>query len=138
MLRHYLMYAGILPFITFIGLSLMEGDILGLSATKLFVYYSVLITNFVLGTLWHHQSRWLAIPVSLWTNVLACISFFALLLPIVTAIFVLVFCYIMALFLELQAPRPEEKDAPYLRSRIIVTSCVLLCHFVILLINIIV
>lgn len=129
-----LIYLGVIPFLIFAGLSLTEIKLFNLSPNTLFIGYSVIILNFVLGTLWHNTSSWANIPTSIWTNVIALLSFVFLFSAPKMSLIGLAGCFIFSYFLELKSATVLKSSSQryYLSARLYITSVVVLCHLTLL------
>ena len=132
MLKITLTYLGILPFLAFLLLDWMGVAIGQYENHQLFVLYSLMILNFVLGTLWHNCQQFLALPVSLWTNVLSILSFMALFLPLSFMLLVMAAIYGIAIVLEYASSvgKKVRNEAAYRSTRVVVSSLVITLHFI--------
>lgn len=135
LIKTRLIYLGVLPFLIFTYFALANLSLLGVNANELFIAYSVIILNFVLGTLWHTTASWAKISISVWTNIFSLFSFVLLFCQQSVAIAGLIGCFIFAYFIELKGVSlvKNEDLRHYLNTRLYITCVVVLCHLILLL-----
>ena len=118
-LKFALAYLGVIPFAVFLFMSIFPEFVKIEGGLTLFVYYSVIIVNFVAGSLWHLKGQWLGLPIALNTNIVSLLSFLCLLLPIDISLALLMFSFSILLLMERKVffRLPSSHNTPYLTLR---------------------
>ena len=134
-----LTWSGLLPFIIAITVYAFEITILGISGLSFFLSYSVVIINFLAGTLWgkadHTKESHDALLI-IFTNLWALLSWMSLLLHVyyqmnVSALCICLGIYIHLLMVEIKSFNHGEENSilnEYNRLRYQVTSLVVILH----------
>lgn len=123
-------YAGLLPFLTFITLSISNITFTNVSAEQGFIFYSVSILSFLSGTLWQKDRLVKNNHALVISNLFCLYSFTCLFLstPIALVMLILGYTAILAAEYYLSVKNSNTFNRHYFKMRFLLTLIVCLMH----------
>lgn len=125
-------YLGLIPFIAATWAAISSNTLLSLSPYQVFTAYSACILSFLAGTLWLRAQE--ERSATLISNLFTLLAFACLLLPAQLALPSLTLGFILLLASEFKMGLFADKPIGYKVLRVILTSVVVFCHILMLLV----
>jgi chromate transport protein ChrA len=121
-------YAGLLPFVACLYLSL-ETSTVALPARQAFIAYSAIILSFIAGTLWRRSSRSGEQKQNIISNIFSLLAFVCLLVAYDIALIILALGFALIFIYELASGDKTQDTNDYRVMRFRLTAIVVALHF---------
>jgi len=124
-------YLGLLPFLSFLLLSLLNINLVNIEAKTGFTFYSAVILSFLAGTLWQPSHDDSASKQNVISNLFSLLAFFSLLIKHDIALILLAIGYLWLYGFERKFIQEGSPMTPYYQMRLKLTLVVFSMHVII-------